>query len=335
MESQFYTKTDSDSVECQLCPHNCQIKNERVGICNARINQNGVLESMLWGVISSSSLDPIEKKPLYQFYPGRMIYSIGGYGCNLNCIFCQNFQISQYVPQNIDNLRIVSPSEVVQKAKILPNNIGIAFTYNEPTISFEYMLETSRLSHKQGMKNVMVSNGFINPKPLSNLLETIDAFNIDLKAFSESFYHKNTGGNLEPILKTLKAIRKSGKHLEITFLVIPNLNDNEDEAIAMFDWIANELGKETILHLSRYHPTYLLDNPPTPSETLQSLYKIAKDKLHYVYLGNILTVDGNNTICPKCNSIVIKRIGYNSAPISIDKNGKCKHCGFGPIIINK
>jgi pyruvate formate lyase activating enzyme len=335
MESQFYIKIDSDKVECQLCPHNCKIKSERLGICNVRLNRGGVLESVQWGVIASSSLDPIEKKPLYHFFPGKKIYSIGGYGCNLKCEFCQNFEISQYIPQNIDSIRIIQPSEIVQKAKIFPDNIGIAFTYNEPIISFEYMLETAKLSKQEGMKNVMVSNGFINPKPLAVLLENIDAFNIDLKAFTDEFYRKFTGSRIEPILNALKAIRKSGKHLEVTFLVISSLNDNEDEAKAMFNWIANELGGDTILHLSRYHPSYLLNNPPTPQDTLLNFYHLAKEKLQYVYLGNIHTNgEGSNTDCPKCGNIMIKRDGYFASTVGVDSKGNCSKCGFGPVIIN-
>jgi len=169
MESKFYIKHDDNTVECQLCPHLCRIKNERLGICNTRLNRNGVLESVQWGVIASSGLDPIEKKPLYHFHPGKMIYSIGGFGCNLNCPFCQNFEISQYVPHNIDKLRIISPSEVIQKSKIHKNSIGIAYTYNEPTIWFEYIEDTAKEAKKEGLLNVMVSNGFINPKPLDSL----------------------------------------------------------------------------------------------------------------------------------------------------------------------
>ena len=335
MESQFYITADSDSVECQLCPHNCRIKSDRLGICNTRLNRNGILESVLWGVIASSSLDPIEKKPLYHFFPGKHIYSIGGYGCNLKCVFCQNSDISQYVPQNINTLRIIPPKEIAFKASIYPNCIGVAFTYNEPTISFEYMLEVAKLSKEDGMMNVMVSNGFINPKPLSILLEHIDAFNIDLKAFTDDFYRKHTGGRLEPVLNTLKAIRRSGKHLEVTFLIIPNLNDNEDDAKAMFDWIAKELGEQTVLHLSRYHPSYLLNNPPTPHDTLLRFYHLAKEKLQFVYLGNIHTENhGHDTACPKCGSIVIKRDGFYSKPIGLDLEGSCEKCGFGPIVIN-
>ncbi len=333
MESQFYIKGDEQSVECQLCPHFCKIKNERVGTCNTRLNRNGILESVHWGVISSSSLVPIEKKPLYHFFPGKMIYSIGGYGCNLNCIFCQNFEISQYVPQNIDTLRIVSPAEVIQRAKIYPNNIGIAFTYNEPTISFEFMLEIASISMQEGLKNVMVSNGYINHEPLAKLFNVIDAFNIDLKAFNDDFYRKITGGSLYPVLKSLKAIRKNGKHLEVTFLVIPHLNDNFDEAKLMFDWLSDELGEETVLHISGYHPAYLLDNHSTKFEALQNLYHLAKEKLQYVYLGNVQNCEiGNNTTCPKCGEIAIWRSGFNASTIGIDAKGNCTACGFGPIV---
>jgi len=332
MESQFYIKTDSLSVECQICPRNCKIKNGRVGTCNTRLNRNGVLESVQWGIISSSSLDPIEKKPLYHFYPGKMIYSIGCFGCNLTCLFCQNFEITQYVPQNIDSLRIISPNDIIQKAKIYSNNIGIAYTYNEPTVWYEYMLETAILAKQQGLKNVMVSNGFINQLPLNQLLGVIDAFNIDLKSFSDDFYRKITGGSLEPVLDSLKAIRKSGKHLEVTFLAIPHLNDNPDEAKSMFEWIANELGEQTVLHINRYHPSYLLNNQATNLESLKRLYDLAKEKLQFVYLGNIQCNDlGNNTSCPKCGNVVIKRIGFKASSIEIDSKGNCNKCGFGPI----
>lgn len=334
MESQFYVKDESGSVECRLCPHNCRIKNERLGICNTRLNRNGVLESVQWGVIASSSLDPIEKKPLYHFFPSKKIYSIGGYGCNLKCEFCQNFEISQYVPQNIDNIRIVQPKEIVLKSKIYSDNIGIAYTYNEPTIAFEYVLETAKLAKLEGLKNVMVSNGFINPEPLSVLLEYIDAFNIDLKAFTNDFYRR-VGGKLEPVLNTLKAIRKGGKHVEITFLVIPNLNDNEDDAKAMFNWIANELGEQTVLHLSRYHPAYLLNNPPTTHDTLLRFYQLAKEKLQYVYLGNIHSDDnGHDTVCIKCGNVLVRRSGFYASPIGIDSKGNCTKCNFGPVVIN-
>jgi pyruvate formate lyase activating enzyme len=333
MESQFYIKSDSGTIECLLCPHLCKIKMERVGICGTRLNNNGVLESSHWGVISSSSLDPIEKKPLYHFHPGKMIYSIGGYGCNLKCVFCQNYQISQYVPSTIDDWKIILPKEIVLKAKVLPGNIGIAYTYNEPTISFEYVRETAELAKLEGMKNVMVSNGFINPKPLSVLLQSIDAFNIDLKAFTDEFYRIHTGGRLEPVLNTLKSIRKSGKHLEVTFLVIPDFNDDPKDAKAMFEWIASELGEQTILHLSRYHPAHLLDNKATPTETLTEFYHLAKEKLQYVYLGNIRNERiGIHTTCPKCGNILIKRDGYFSSVVGLNHTGNCVKCGFGPVV---
>ncbi|RPH32236.1 MAG: AmmeMemoRadiSam system radical SAM enzyme [Bacteroidales bacterium] len=333
MESKYYIKTENNTVECQLCPHFCIIRKGRLGVCNTRLNTDGVLQSVQWGVIASSSLDPIEKKPLFHFFPGKMIYSIGGFGCNLSCLFCQNFEISQYVPQNIDKLRIITPSEIVQKAKIHPNNIGIAYTYNEPTISIEYILETAELIRHEGMKNVIVSNGFINPEPLSALLELIDAFNIDLKAFSDDFYKKITKGSLKPVLNSLKAIRESGKHLELAFLVIPNLNDDLNEASLMFNWIANELGEHTVLHINGYHPAYLLNNQSTKAITLHTLYQLAKERLHYVYIGNNQCIDNElSTKCPKCESVVIKRSIYNASPMGIDQKGYCAGCGFGPIV---
>ncbi len=333
MESKFYIKLDNNTVECQLCPHLCRIKNERLGICNTRLNRNGVLESVQWGVIASSGLDPIEKKPLYHFHPGKMIYSIGGFGCNLSCLFCQNFEISQYVPHNIDKHRILLPSEIVQKARIQRNSIGIAYTYNEPTVWFEYMLETAEEAKKEGLINVLVSNGFINQKPLNSLFHLIDAFNIDLKAFNDDFYNKISKGNLQSVLSTLKTIRGSGRHLEISFLVIPNLNDNLGDATEMFNWIANELGEHTVLHINAYHPAYLINNQTTKPETLHRLYNLAKEKLHYVYIGNSQSVDfGRNTECPKCKNQVIKRNGANTSLIGINAQGFCLECNYGPIV---
>lgn len=334
MESKFYIKLDNNTIECQLCPHSCKIKNERVGICNTRLNRNGILESVQWGVIASAALDPIEKKPFYHFHPGKMIYSIGGFGCNLSCIFCQNYEISQYVPHNIDKLRVVQPHELVQKAKIHRNSIGIAYTYNEPTIWFEYMIETAEEAKKEGLKNVMISNGYINPEPLRILQNYIDAFNIDLKSFSTDFYKKITRGSVEPVLNSLKMIRNSGKHLEITFLVIPNLNDSFDEATAMFNWISDELGEQTILHINAFHPSYLINNNPTKTESLLNLYHLAKEKLQYVYIGNNQSIEiGHNTDCPKCKNQVIKRNGFNTSPYGINAQGYCTECNFGPIVI--
>lgn len=334
MEALHYKTHENQTVQCALCPHECKLKPGVKGICKTRYNENGQMKLIGSGIIASSGLDPIEKKPLYHFYPGSKIYSIGGYGCNLRCSFCQNHEISQYVPESGSRLRENLPENIVDKALFLPQNIGIAYTYNEPTVFFELMLASARLAKGKDLKNVMVSNGFINHKPLSELLDVIDAFNIDLKAFTDEFYKTQAGGKLTPVLNNLKSIKKNGNHLEIAFLVIPGLNDSTNEAVAMFRWINENLGGDTPLHINRYYPAYKLNTPPTPSEKLVELRNVAKEYLKFVYLGNLHNSDiGTKTTCPTCNTTVMERHGYSTTLKMIDSRGYCKICGYGPIAV--
>ena len=334
MIAKYYKTNDDNSIICELCPHNCHIKVDKTGICGVRRNVNGNLEILSSGIIASSGLDPIEKKPLYHYYPGHKIYSIGGYGCNLKCTFCQNHEISQNVPERSNGFRHNQPADLVAKAKFLPENIGIAYTYNEPTVFFEFMVQTAELAKLEGLKNVMVSNGFINLKPLDELTELIDAFNIDLKSFSDNFYKELTGGRLNPVLNTLSRIKESGKHLEISFLVIPTKNDSLDDSLAMFNWIATNLGEDTILHINKYYPAYKMQVHPTSTSTLVELYELAKTKLKFVYIGNLHSEEiGCNTQCPSCSATVIKRSGYHTSLSALDSKGYCKICGYGPIVI--
>jgi len=210
-------------------------------------------------------------------------------------------------------------------------NIGIAYTYNEPTVWFELMLEMSILANGKGLKNVMVTNGFINPDPLAQLIEYMDAFSVDLKAFTDDFYKDITSSRLNPVLDSLKIIKESGKHLEITNLVIPNQNDDEGKFKEMVSWIAKELGPETVLHISRYYPTYKLNEPATSETKLKQLYKIARSKLQYVYIGNLRTIEGQNTVCPDCKTTVINRNGYSTKLTQLDKRGRCSQCNGGII----
>lgn len=334
MEALHYNLLESQTVQCVLCPHECKLKPGAKGICRTRYNENGVMKLIGSGIIASSGLDPIEKKPLYHFYPGSKIYSIGGYGCNLRCSFCQNYEISQYVPDANSRLRENLPENIVDKALFLPQNIGIAYTYNEPTVFFELMLATAKIAKDKKLKNVMVSNGYINPKPLLDLLKVIDAFNIDLKAFTNEFYKTQTGGQLAHVLNNLKTIKSNGNHLEIAFLVIPKLNDSTDEAIEMFRWINENLGDDTPLHINRYYPAYKLSEPPTPPEKLIELREHATKYLKFVYIGNLHNSDiGSKTTCPSCNSIVIERQGYSTSIKMLDSKGYCKICGYGPIVV--
>jgi pyruvate formate lyase activating enzyme len=264
---------------------------------------------------------------LYHFYPGRNILSFGSIGCNFTCGFCQNCDISQTTVDDYPWLNHYSIEQILNIALSDDSSIGIAYTYNEPTIYFEFMMDIARESEKAGLKNVMISNGFITKEPLEDLLPHMDAFNIDLKSFRNDFYQKQSGARLKPVKESLKQIRAAGKHLEITNLVIPTLNDREDEFLKMLEWIQGELGDETVLHLSRYFPAYQMTIPATSKETLDHLFGLAKSYLPYTYLGNISTIRGSDTYCPSCSNLLIERKGYSIHVVGMDNAGKCGRCG--------
>jgi len=286
-EAMFYEKLDQKRVHCYLCPHNCHIQPEGRGIFGVRKNKDGILYSLNYGLVSSIGMDPIEKKPLHRFYPGSFILSVGSVGCNFKCSFCQNFSIAQVKPEEV-HLQYVSGAELVSKAASLSEegNIGIAYTYNEPSIWYEYVCETAMLAKEKGLKNVLVTNGYISPEPLEKLLPYIDAMNIDLKAFNERFYKELAKGGLEEVKAT---IQKSAErcHVEVTTLIIPDWNDSAEEMEQEAKWLAS-LSPDIPLHLSRYFPKYeMYDKPPTPLETLKNLKQVADRYLKYVYLGNV------------------------------------------------
>ncbi|MDF1547412.1 MAG: AmmeMemoRadiSam system radical SAM enzyme [Bacteroidales bacterium] len=324
-EALFYCKEEDDMVRCELCPHLCLINKGKAGNCRVRVNHNGTLIAENYGKISGFHADPIEKKPLYHYYPGKSILSIGSVGCNLHCKFCQNYEIAQSGVKGIQ-LKELSPDSIVNDAMRLKNNIGIAYTYNEPFIFYEFMRDTALLAKQYDLKNVMVTNGFFMEGPLESMLNFIDAFSVDLKAFTEEFYKKITKSILEPIKKNLIKINNSGKFLEITNLIIPGLNDDENHFVEMIKWIKNELGENTVLHLSRYFPRYKLSVPATSSEKMTNFYNIAAEHLNYVYIGNLLTLNGQNTHCSKCNNVVISRNGYAVNTEGLDQNGQCLIC---------
>jgi len=291
MEAKYYRKKEAHLI-CELCPHKCRIGNNESGLCKVRTNINGILQSDSYGRVSAVNLDPIEKKPLYHFNPGSQILSLGSFGCNFKCNFCQNHSISQTgISILSDQGRYTEPDELISMALESSNNSGIAFTYNEPVVWYEYMYDIALKAKYANLKTVMVSNGFINPEPLKNLIPEIDAFNIDLKAFNPDFYIKETGGKLDPVLNSIKTISKAGKHLEITMLVIPGLNDDIKGFDRMTDWIKLNCNKDIVLHLSRYFPRYKSKQRVTPGVTLRSMYDLAKTKLKHVYPGNISTYD--------------------------------------------
>lgn len=303
----------------------CKIAAGKKGICGVRKNTGDKIELTTYGVISGYSLDPVEKKPLYHFFPGYNILSAGSYGCNMRCDFCQNWHISQGASDSLP--RITGTDKIITDAISSVNNIGIAFTYNEPVIWFEYMRDVALKVKEEGLFTVMVSNGYVNSYPLSEITCFIDAFNIDLKAFNDTFYRKLTGASLHPVKESLKQISKAGKHLEVTTLIIPGRNDDEKEMVNQAKWISDELGANTPFHLSRYYPTYKRDDPPTPQSTLDRLYEIASRYLKNVYLGNTRSGNGQNTKCQGCGTTVTIRTGYNTKLLNLDNEGKCTGCG--------
>ncbi|MGI6485613.1 MAG: AmmeMemoRadiSam system radical SAM enzyme [Tepidanaerobacteraceae bacterium] len=323
-EALYYEKAanrdNAGVVYCTLCPHRCRIDVDRTGACRVRKNIGGRLYSMNYGCVSSAGMDPIEKKPLYHFYPGSYIYSIGSIGCNFRCKFCQNWQIAQIAEVPIQK---VNPEDIIKNAKGKDKNIGIAYTYNEPTIWYEFIQECARLAHQNGLKNVLVTNGFIEEKPLTRLLPFIDAINIDVKSNTEDFYRKMTSGSLAPVKQTVE-LASEKCHLEITTLLIPGWNDEDDEIEAISKWISS-IDREIPLHLTRYYPNYMLDIEPTPVDTVKRARKIAMNYLDYVYTGNIIDDEGNNTFCPDCREAVIKR-GGGKVKIFME-NKKCTKCG--------
>jgi pyruvate formate lyase activating enzyme len=291
-----------------------------------RINYQGRLISLVYGKPCAVHIDPIEKKPLFHFLPASWAFSLATAGCNLHCKFCQNWEISQINPEDTGNMTL-DPNKVV----LLALNKGcqsIAYTYSEPIIFYEYTYDTSVLAHKAGIKNVLVTAGFINEKPLRRLCKVSDAANVDLKSFSDEYYQRLCSGRLKPILNTLKIMQEEGVFIEITNLIVPTLNDDLDLIRRMCDWILNELGPEVPLHFSRFHPQYKLRNlPPTPAEILLRAREQAMAQgLYYVYIGNLPGSGGENTICPNCKQVVIERIGYH-VPVIHLKDGACAFCG--------
>lgn len=322
-KADYYEKTN-DSIKCLLCPKKCRIQEGQAGFCHARKNVGGILYSENYALLSAAALDPIEKKPLYHFYPGAGILSIGTRGCNFACSFCQNWTISQENPRLVN----LSVEEAVRLALGEKESIGMAYTYSEPSVWFEYVLETEKLAKKKGLKNVVVTNGYINPAPLDELLAYTDAFNVDLKAFSREFYQKVCSGTLQPVLDNIQKIAEHC-HVEITTLLIPGLNDSKDEIGRLSDWLS-KINVDIPLHLTRYFPNYKLNLAPTPPETLQTAKEAASQYLHYVYLGN--AADEGITYCPHCRAVVIDRSKRRSY-LTSDKH--CRNCGKSIRIVGK
>lgn len=325
-EAAFFEKLKNNIVKCVLCPRECVISQGKRGYCRVRENKGGTLYALSFSKPVAIHVDPIEKKPFFHYLPGSHAFSVATAGCNLNCKFCQNWEISQAGPEDV-RYREYDPPGIVREAKISGAGI-IAYTYTEPTVFFEYMLETARIARESGIRNVMHSNGFINEAPLRELCGYLDAVNIDLKGFSDEYYARICEGSLAPVLRTLRVLREEGVHVEITNLVLSGYNDDPAVVKKMCEWIRDNLGNDTPLHFSRFFPMYkLLSLIPTPADRLENLRKIALETgLKYVYIGNIPGHSAENTYCPKCRERVIERSGYSLLSIDLVE-GKCRFCG--------
>ena len=323
-----YWKSMGDNIiQCLLCPRRCVISPGQRGFCQARINRDGVLYTLGYGNPIALHVDPIEKKPFFHVLPGTKAYSIAVAGCNMRCLFCQNWQISQAKPDEVTASEM-SPEDIVANAKNSGSRF-IVYTYTEPTVFYEYMLDISKLARSRGLRNGMHTCGYINPEPLKELLKYMDAVNVDIKGFNPEFYKKmGAMAEMEPVLDTIKAVKRAGVWLELTNLVIPGQNDDPKEIRRMCEWIKDNVGDEVPLHFSRFMPSFELQNlPPTPIEKLEEAYKIARDVgLKYVYIGNVPGHTYENTYCPRCKKIVVARIGYDILEDNIE-DGKCKFCG--------
>jgi pyruvate formate lyase activating enzyme len=324
--SPYFISLKGGEIQCELCPHQCRVSKGKRGLCRVRENQGGQYYSLVYGNPCAVHLDPIEKKPFFHVLPATTSFSIATAGCNFQCKFCQNWEISQASPEEVYSVDF-PPEMVVEKAKEAKAH-SIASTYVEPTIFYEYMWDVGQLAKKAGLLNVCHSNGFINPDPLQNLCKVLDAANIDLKGFTESFYKELCGGELNPVLNTLKILRKQKVHIEITNLMIPTKNDEMSTIKEMCLWIKKELGSETPIHFSRFYPLYKLRSlPPTPVSTLEKARTLALSSgLEYVYIGNVPGHEGENTFCPRCKKLLIQRTGYMVGEVRL-KGGKCGYCG--------
>jgi pyruvate formate lyase activating enzyme len=329
MEALLYDKLDDQKVRCALCSHRCVIAAGKRGICNVRENRGGLLHTLVYGRLIAQHIDPIEKKPLYHFLPGSQSYSIATVGCNFRCRFCQNADIAQ-LPTDRGGAILgdtVSPAAVVAAARRAGCR-SISYTYTEPTVFFEFALETARRAHAQGLRNVFVTNGYMTAEALEMISPVLDAANVDLKAFTRKYYKDLCGAKLEHVQETLRNMKSAGVFLEVTTLVVPGLNDDPGELRALAAFLVKDLGPDTPWHISRFHPTYrLTDRPPTPVKTLHAAREIGLSAgLKYVYTGNVPGDAGENTMCPACRETLIERWGFRVQKLRL-KDGCCIQCG--------
>ncbi|OPL17656.1 MAG: radical SAM protein [Candidatus Aegiribacteria sp. MLS_C] len=315
----------SGRVQCVLCPHMCVLDPGQRGRCTVRLNVEGELVSLVYGRPVAVNVDPVEKKPLFHFLPGSDVFSIATAGCNLRCRFCQNWEISQAAPEDVAPYDL--PPEAVVDSALEYGCRAIAYTYTEPMVCIEYVRDTAVLARERGLASILVTAGYVNPGPLMELAEYVDAANVDLKSISDSYYRDVCGGTLAPVLDTLRILKDSGTWVEVTNLVVPTLNDGKEELEELAGWVLDNLGPDTPLHFSRFFPMYrLTDLPPTPIETLAEARETALGMgLHHVYVGNAVTTDGMVTRCPACGAELVVREGYLVTRMDI-QDSACSHC---------
>ncbi len=324
-EARYYEKQANKKIKCTLCPRECVIDNLETGYCGVRTNREGTYYTLVYGNPVTYHNDPIEKKPLFHFLPGTKAFSIATVGCNVNCKFCQNWEISQVGPDQVPGMD--GPPDAIVSGAINAGSSSIAYTYTEPVIFAEYMYDTAAAGRKRGIRSVMISNGYINPQPMTDLCKVLDAVKIDLKAFTQKFYTEMVSGELQPVLNIIELLKKQKMWTEIVYLVIPGKNDDPGEIREMAQWLKNDIDPLTPIHFSRYHPQYLIKNiPPTPIKTLERCHQICREEgLCYVYIGNVPRHSAEKTYCHNCGKTIIDRTGYWIKSIELD-DGRCRFC---------
>jgi pyruvate formate lyase activating enzyme len=309
-------------VRCLLCPHECLVKEGHSGRCRVRTVSGGILQADGYGQISAAHLDPVEKKPLYHFHPGTFIYSIGGWGCNFRCRFCQNWTISQQT--RFDPGNACRAGDVVRQA-VASGGIGVAYTYNEPLTGYEFVYDCAEAVRKAGLKNVLVTNGYVEPLPAAALLPWIDAVNLDIKSMDDQFYREVCGGSLAPVLRFARQVVDAGVHLEVTNLLIPGLNSDDRQTDTLASWIAETLGPRIPLHITAYRPEYSMALPPTRAADLRMAFSRAKRLLAHVYTGNLDMPEGRDTLCQSCGAPLVEREGRHPK-VTLTGEGRCASC---------
>ena len=318
----FWQRAADGNIECELCPHSCSLADGATGLCKVRSVHEGALRAAGYGLVSSAAVDPIEKKPLYHFRPGTGIFSIGGWGCNFACPFCQNWTISQQVMAVQDRH---DPDSMIARASS-SGAVGMAYTYNEPIVGFEFVLACAERAANAGLANVLVTNGYVQSGPAAQMLPLIDAVNVDIKSMDETFYREQCRARLGPVLEFARQARAAGVHVEVTNLVIPGLNDSLELLDRLAVWINENLGDGTPLHLSAYRPQYKMTNPATATGFLEEAHATCRNHLSHVYLGNTASAVGRDTECSSCATTLIGRRGYVAELVGLD-GSCCSECG--------